>query len=240
MTSTQATRRLIADGCRVLANEGLVFGTLGHISARHGAGMLLRARGPGNLGLQFSRAEEVVPATLTGDRLEESPYRLPVEHPLHGETLRLRPDVNVVVHAHPPAVVACTIAGLPLLPIVGAFDIPAARMAHDGIPTYRRSVLVRTPTIAQQILEAMQDRPVCLLAGHGLIAVGDSVPQAVARAIAVNNLAKLTLQIATTGAPLVPIAEEDYQQLPDLGGGLNDDTVWRHLVARLPTGEVQQ
>jgi 3,4-dihydroxyphthalate decarboxylase len=233
-------RQMIADGCRVLAHEGLVSGTLGHISARHGSGMLLRARGPEDRGLQFSTAEEVVPATLAGEPLDDSPYRLPVEHPLHGETLRWRPEVNAVVHAHPPAVVACTVAGLPLLPIVGAFDIPAARMAHDGIPTYARPVLVRTPEIAQQMLAAMGDRPVCLLAGHGLIAVGDSVPQAVARAIAVNNLAKLSLQIAATGAPLVPIPEEDYRELPDLGGGLNDDTVWRHLLARLPGGKVQR
>jgi 3,4-dihydroxyphthalate decarboxylase len=51
---------------------------------------------------------------------------------------------------------------------------------------------IRTPEIAQQMLEAMGDRPVCLLAGHGLIVLGNSVQQAVTRAIAVNNLAELT------------------------------------------------
>jgi 3,4-dihydroxyphthalate decarboxylase len=68
----------------------------------------------------------------------------------------------------------------------------------------------------------------------------DSVPQAVARAVAVDNLAKLTLQVAATGAPLVPIPEEDYQELPDLGGSLNDDTVWRHLLARLPADGIRR
>jgi ribulose-5-phosphate 4-epimerase/fuculose-1-phosphate aldolase len=42
----ETQRQAVADGCRILAREGLVTATLGHISARAGDGMLLRTRGP--------------------------------------------------------------------------------------------------------------------------------------------------------------------------------------------------
>jgi ribulose-5-phosphate 4-epimerase/fuculose-1-phosphate aldolase len=106
------------------------------------------------------------------------------------------------MHAHPPAVVACTIAGLPLLPIVGAYDIPASRMAHAGIPVFNRSVLIRNAGVAAQMLDVMGEAPACLLAGHGLVVTGSTVAQAVTRAISINDLAKLTLMVAATGEPL--------------------------------------
>jgi ribulose-5-phosphate 4-epimerase/fuculose-1-phosphate aldolase len=228
----ETQRQAVADGCRILAHEGLVTATLGHISARAGAGMLLRTRGPDDRGLQFATADDIKLVPLEAENAEIWPYRIPVEAPLHGETLRRHPGVGAVVHAHPPAVVACTIAGLPLLPIVGAYDIPASRMAHDGIPVFGRSVLIRNAEVATEMLDVMGAAPACLLAGHGLVVVGSTVAQAVTRAISINHLAQLTLMVAATGQPLKAIAEEDFAELPDLGPALNDDSVWRHYLAR--------
>jgi ribulose-5-phosphate 4-epimerase/fuculose-1-phosphate aldolase len=228
----ETQQQAIADGCRILANEGLVTATLGHISARTGDGMLLRTRGPDDRGLQFATAGDIKLVPLDAVQGNVATHRIPVEAPLHGETLRRHPAVGAVVHAHPPAVVACTIAGLPLLPIVGAYDIPAARMAHDGIPVFHRSVLIRNADVAARMLDVMGDAPACLLAGHGLVVTGSSVAQAVTRAISINDLAKLTLMVAATGEPLTAIPEEDFAELPDLGPALNDDPVWRHYLAR--------
>jgi ribulose-5-phosphate 4-epimerase/fuculose-1-phosphate aldolase len=222
----------IADGCRILAREGLVTGTLGHISTRADDGMLLRTRGPDDRGLQFTTADDIKLVPLDAVEGQVGRHRIPIEAPLHGETLRCHPAVGAVVHAHPPAVVACTIAGLPLLPIVGAYDIPASRMAHDGIPVFNRSVLIRNADVAAQMLGVMGEAPVCLLAGHGLVATGSTVAQAMTRAISINHLAQLTLMVAATGEPLKAIAEEDFAELPDLGPGVNDDPVWRHYLAR--------
>jgi hypothetical protein len=48
-----------------------------------------------------------------------------------------RPRAGAVVHAHPRAVLACGIAGLELRPVFGAYNIPAMRLAADGIPSTR-------------------------------------------------------------------------------------------------------
>ena len=48
--------------------------------------------------------------------------------------LRARPEISSVIHIHPPTVVAFTIAGKPLLPIIGAYNPGALRLITDGLP----------------------------------------------------------------------------------------------------------
>jgi 3,4-dihydroxyphthalate decarboxylase len=232
--TTDRLRAEIAEACRILAVEGLVEGILGHVSARVGDDhMLIRCRGPAEHGLLFSTAADVRLVDLDGRGTDLTDgYRVANELPIHGETLRARPDVGAVVHAHPPALVACGIAGLPLRPIIGAFNIPAMRLAHDGVPVYPRSVLIRRPELAREMLAAMGDRPVCLLRGHGVTVTGATVRQAVVRTINLNALAGLTLAVAATGRTTEDIPPEDVAELPDLGSAFNDDAVWRYHAAK--------
>jgi ribulose-5-phosphate 4-epimerase/fuculose-1-phosphate aldolase len=229
-----ALRATIAQACRVLAMEGLVEGTLGHVSARVGADrMLIRCRGADDRGLLFAGDDDVRLTDLSGAM--DGPgdgYRVPNELPIHGELLRARPEVNAVVHAHPPAVLVCGVAGLELRPVFGAYDIPAMRMALEGIPVYPRSVLISRPELAHEMIAAMGDRPVCVLKGHGVTVIGDSVEQAVVRALSLNRLAAVTLEIARSGGRAEPIPAEDVAELPDLGSAFNDLSVWHHHVAK--------
>ncbi|HEX5117460.1 MAG TPA: class II aldolase/adducin family protein [Pseudonocardiaceae bacterium] len=229
-----ALRAEIAQACRILAVEGLVDGILGHVSVRVDSDhMLIRCRGPQEHGLLFTEPADVRLVDLDGHGAELTDgYAVPNELPIHGETLRARPEVNAVVHAHPPAVLACGIAELPLRPVFGAFNIPAMRMAHDGIPTYQRSVLIRRPDLAKEMLAAMGDRPVCVLRGHGITTTGSTVRAAVLRALNLNALASVTLTVATTGRTAADIPEQDVAELPDLGSAFNDDANWRYYVAK--------
>ncbi len=59
-----------------------------------------------------------------------------------------------------------------------------------------------------------------------------AVAEAVTRALAVDSLARTTLAVAATGAPLHPIPVEDIDELPDLGPAFNVSAMWRHLEAR--------
>ncbi|MDG5784991.1 class II aldolase/adducin family protein, partial [Mycolicibacterium fortuitum] len=193
-------RQAIAMACRVLAGRGLADGILGHISARTGENeLLVRCRGPKERGLAHTEANDIRLVDLDGNPAAEgeldSGYTVPNELPLHTELLRRRPDINSVVHAHPPQVVAADLAGLAIRPIVGAFDIPGTRLAADGIPVYPRGVLVRNRELAAEMLDAMGDRPVVLLRGHGLTSAAPTMEQAVLQAICVNTLAGLSLQI---------------------------------------------
>ncbi len=224
--------------------------SFGRVSARVGPGSLLvRGRGPHERGLAFTVVEDVQEVDLDGRRTgaegrgdhagnaRSDGWAAPNELPIHTGILRARPDVTAVVHAHPPAVVAVSAAGLPWLPLVGSYDIPAARLAHDGIPVWPRSALIRRRDLAEQMAGALGDRSVVVLEGHGLVAVGsgdpaEAVATAVTRAPAVDSPARTTLAVAGAGAPLRPVSDEDLAELPDLGASFQVAAMWRHLEAR--------
>jgi ribulose-5-phosphate 4-epimerase/fuculose-1-phosphate aldolase len=147
--------------------------------------------------------------------------------------LRTRPDVHAVVHAHPPAVVAADLAGVAIRPILGAFDIPGAKLAAGGVPVYPSSVLIRDPVRAAEMTAALGDRPVVLLRAHGLTSAGPSVPTAVLQAVSVDTIARMSLSVLGAGGRLVDIPPQDLAELPDLGPGFNEGVAWRHELARL-------
>ncbi len=227
----------VATACRVMAYSGLVEHVLGHISARVSDDeLLLRCRGRRESGLAYTTADDVRLVPLTGSR-DLGDWTAPNEAPIHTEIMRRRPGVTAVVHAHPPAVVALSLTGTALLPIYGAYDIPGARLAADGIPTWDRSVLITNSELAGAMADALNDRPVVILRGHGLVSVAEGPPEiavarAVLQAVAVDTLARTTLAVLSAGGTPRPITDADLAGLPDLGGGFNVDTMWRHLVRR--------
>ncbi|MFC4943621.1 class II aldolase/adducin family protein [Pseudonocardia sp. GCM10023141] len=229
-------RSAIAEACRVMAARGLADGILGHISMRVDAEhLLVRCRGRHERGLAHTVPDDVRLVDLDG-RGEvggDLGYRVPAELPLHVEVLVRRPDVDVVVHAHPFAVVAADLAGHPIRPLLGAYDIPGAHLAAGGVPVHPRSVLIRTRELAAEMVDSMGERPVVVLRGHGLTATGAGPSQAVLRAISVDTLARMTLAVAAAGGVPVAIPASDLAELPDLGSAFNDTVAWRHELSRL-------
>src|SRR5450759_4802624 len=180
----------------------------------------------------FTTPEDIALVELDGNlHPDDPPISLPSELPIHTALLASRPDCAAVVHAHSPAVVACTVAGVPLRPIVGAYDIPAMRLAAGGIPTYRFAGLIRNAERAAGLLEAIGERPVCLLQGHGLATVGQSLAAAMLAAIDVHVLVRLTVTCWQMQRPLIEVDPDDYRDLPVFGPDY-DDQVWRFYTAK--------
>lgn len=229
---------MVARACRLLAYRGLVEDVLGHISLRVASRRaLLRCRGPRERGLRFTLPGDIRLVDFDDGIVDggaERGYSPPNEAPIHVETLRRHPAVRSVVHAHPPAVVVAGLADVPLVAMFGSYDIPAARLAAGGIPVYQRSVLIRSTQTAAQMLDVMDGRPACVLRGHGLVTVGASVGEAVLRALAVDRLSHIALQVvAASGSMPTPIPDDDLAELPDLGSGLNHESAWRFQLASL-------
>jgi len=220
-----------------MAQHRLVDDVLGHLSRRiDDDTLLVRCRGPQERGLRFTTPADIRLVTADGHFVDDGPtdgWSPPAELPIHTSVLAARPDLVSVVHAHPRPIVALTLAGVELQPIVGAFDIPATRLAQAGVPVHPRSVLINNGELAAEMLHSMAHHDVCLLRGHGLVAGGISVAQAVLRAMQLDSLARLTLEVLQAGGEPTPIPDADLAQLPDLGQGFNETLLWRHHVATL-------
>lgn len=243
MTDETALPAIVAQACRMMAERGLVEHVLGHISARVSPDeLLIRCRGPYESGLAATRTEDIkavgIDDPIAGVVRDLDGWTAPNELPIHTEVMRRRPEVTAVVHAHPPAVVRLSLVGAPLLPIYGAYDIPGAKLAANGIPTWPRSILITSADLGRQMAEALGDKPVAVLRGHGLVSAASGEPavavkQAVLQAVAVDALARTTLAVLQAGGQPTAISDEDLAGLPDLGGGFNVETMWRFLARQV-------
>ncbi|PLR83269.1 aldolase [Bacillus canaveralius] len=229
-------REKVALSCRILAMEGLVDETLGHVSARipDTNEMFIRCRGEQEDGVRYTTVEAIRRVNFDGQGDDlQGKYQIPKELPIHGEIMKSRPEVGCVIHAHPPAALICGISDLPLRPIFGAFNIPAMRMALEGIPIFPRSYLVTRSELATPLIEEMGEKNICLMKGHGITATGATVEEATINALNFNTLAKVTLEVSKTGREASVISDEDVAELPDLGTKFNAKWVWRYYVRKL-------
>ena len=181
---------------RAMDAHGLNRGTAGNASLRHGAGFLLTPTGvpPSRMTLR-----DLVTMDMDGKWLCGHPARRPSsEWRFHRDLLSARPEVGAVVHAHPPAAtaLACLRRSIPafhyMVAVAGGDDIRCAPYATFG-----------TQALSDNVIAAMQDRRACLLANHGLIAVGTHAEAALGLALEVEGLAEVYLRALAVGEPVV-------------------------------------
>ena len=231
--------RKVALSCRILAKLGLFKETTGHVSARLGdAHMLIRGRGPKETGLLFTKPGDVIVADLDGrNRDKKAGLKPPNEAVIHGEIYKARRNAGAVVHAHPPSVVLCSMAGIELRPIFGGYDPSSMRLALKGIPVYPSTLTLNTVEQVRAMQQVMGERDVCILRGHGLIVVGPSVEQATITAIKLDTLAKMNLQAASLGkVPSIPDEDIAAFQGRARGGNSSVDALWRYYSEWLIKG----
>ena len=102
----------------------------------------------------------------------------------HRDVFRSRHEVAAIVHTHSPKAtsLACTGRGIPafhyMVAVAGGPDIRCAPYHTFG-----------TQDLSDAAVAALEGRKACLLANHGVIAVGADLPAALALAAEVENLA---------------------------------------------------
>jgi L-fuculose-phosphate aldolase len=92
---------------------------------------------------------------------------------MHLTLYRCRPDIQAVVHAHPPIATALTVAGYGLqMPL-----LPEAVVVLGEVPTVPYQ-LPTTWEFAEAVGEAMRQAAAALLENHGSVAIGASLQAA--------------------------------------------------------------
>lgn len=190
---TSAARAAVVDLCRGLVERGLVVGTAGNVSVRHGDRIAVSPSG-------------IAYATLTPEMvgvhaLDGTPIDVPLpptsELALHA-LVHTRPDARdgeVVLHTHAPASTALStvVDEVPATHYYAAFFGGAIRVAPYA--TYG------SPELAAHVLDALRGRTAALMANHGAVLVAAGVDGALDRAGYLEYVCDVALRALATGLP---------------------------------------
>jgi L-fuculose-phosphate aldolase len=197
---------------RLMWERGYVAATDGNLSARLSADrILVTASG---LSKGFLSADDLVVIRPGGELVSGSGYRGQDQQPsseisMHLEVYRQRPDVNAVVHAHPPLATAFSIAGVSLARCV----IPEVIVALGAIPTAEYAT-PGTAEVPVTIRQAIHDYDAIILAHHGSLTVGSTLWEAYLRLEKVEHTAQITLAAQQLGQ-VHTLSSEAVRKLTD-------------------------
>ncbi len=187
-------RRTIIETCRAMNARGLNQGTSGNVSARVPGGLLIT---PSGLAYEKMRPSDIVFMELDGT-VPPGQARPSSEWRFHRDILAARPEAGAVLHAHPPYATAlsCLRRDIPafhyMVAVAGGDSIRCAGYATFG-----------TAALSRAALRALDGRRACLLANHGMIAVGADLEAALALAVEVETLAAQYWRTLAVGRPVL-------------------------------------
>ncbi len=188
--------------------EKLFAGTSGNLSCYDRDADLIYIT-PGSYPYDLMKPEDIMVIRPDGTIIDGE-HRPSSEWCLHAEIYRSMKNVNAVVHTHSPYATALAVnhRGIPVIliemvPFLGG-DVPLAQFALPG-----------TAEVGRYAVEAMMKdgRNACLMANHGVCAVGGSLPQAHIRATYTEDAARIYSHALASGFPVVLISEEDIQAM---------------------------
>lgn len=184
----------------ILFKEGVVDG-FGHVSVRDGRNpecfLLARSIAPATV-----RARDVMEFGMDGEPLSPRGRKPYLERYIHSEIYRARPDVIAVVHSHSPALIPFGITGTSLKPVfhmsgfLGAAP-PIFEIREAGGPA--TDMLIRDRKLGAALARSLGPASFALMRGHGAVAVGGTLKQAVYRAIYAEANARLQSEAMRLG-----------------------------------------
>lgn len=181
--------------------------------ANHDGNISVRLRGDRLLmtPTAFSKADvddaSLIITDLHGKVLEgrKKPFS---ELELHLAAYRARPEVDVVLHAHPPTATAFGLTGQELAPIAMPEIVVSL---GDSIPTVARA-MPKTPEAVKGVEAAAKKVDAMLLAGNGALTLAPDLNLALLRMELVEHYAKILLASRSLG-PVQPLPPGDIAKL---------------------------
>lgn len=170
---------------------GINQGKAGNVSARLDEGFLVT---PSGLPYEEITADDIVAMGMdgvaNGSRAPSSEWRF------HRDIFVARPEAGAVVHTHAMFATVLACAGMEIPPfhymiaVAGGSTIRCAPYATFG-----------SQALSDHALTALQGRQACLLANHGMIAIGADLREALAMAVEVETLCAQYWRLLQIGKP---------------------------------------
>ncbi len=192
MTELQLRRQIIATALKMNA-LGINRGKSGNVSARWKKGFLVT---PSGLPYEETKPSDIVYVDGAGKAIGKRPPSS--EWRFHFDIYQNAGHAHAIVHTHSSfaTTLACLGKSVPafhyMVAVAGGNSIRCARYATFG-----------TQALSDHAIEALRDRKACLLANHGMIAMGHSLSSALALAVEVEALCEQYWRALQIGDPVL-------------------------------------
>ena len=201
-TETELRTELIATCCK-MNKSGLNQGTSGNVSVRWQDGMLIT---PSGVPYEETEPENICYLDFSTHQFQGR-LKPSSEWRIHRDILTQRDDIHAVVHTHSTYATAMAIQRLDIpahhymVAAAGGSKISCAKYATFG-----------TQELSRQALKALGSLKACLLAHHGVIALGATLAKALWLAQEVEILAKQYYVASHYGPPVI-LPEEEMKKV---------------------------
>ncbi|MBY5827566.1 class II aldolase/adducin family protein [Rhizobium leguminosarum] len=192
----------IAAATRLLVMEGILDYS-GHISARLPGTDRIMIQSATNSRAEVD-PEHILTVSMDGT-VVHGDQRPPLELDLHLEILKVRPDVQAVLHCHMDLALTFTLMkGVQLMPM----RAHAVRWA-SGIPTHPDPGHISTPQQGKDLASTLGPHHAALIRSHGMILVAESISGLFVDAVHFLENAKQHLLVLQAGQTPLPLTEKE-------------------------------
>jgi L-fuculose-phosphate aldolase len=204
MKSERQHRQEIVRIGRMIHDRGYVAATDGNLSVRLSDRRLLVT--PTCMSKGLMKPADLIIVDSEGKKLAGK-RDVSSEIAMHLLIYRLRPDVNAVVHAHPPTATGYAAAGQPLNPallsevVIALEDIPLAEYGTPG-----------TSELCDTLAPLVPRYQAILMSNHGVVTYGADLLTAYMHMETVEHFAKVALVAHILGSQHL-LSEEDMRKL---------------------------
>lgn len=206
------TREQICDICHKMWQLGWVAANDGNVTARLEDGSILAT--PTGISKSFITPEKLLRVNAEGEIIESTlGYKPSSEIKMHLRCYKERPDVNGVVHAHPPTATGYAVANIPL----DQYSMIETVIAIGSIPVTPYGT-PSTHEVPDAISPFLQEHDVVLLQNHGALAVGADALTAYYRMETLELYAKISFTAKLLGGAQ-EISRENIDRLISMREG---------------------
>ncbi len=176
--------------------EKLMAGTSGNMS------VFIPERGymiitPSSYDYEIMEEKDMVVTDLEGNMIEGC-HRPSSEWRMHAEIYKSLPHVRAVVHTHSPYATSFAVNHQEI-PVVLIEMIPFLKGKIE-VSAYAKQ---GSAQVGLNAVEILRRKNACLMANHGVVAVGESVESAYINSVYVEDTAKIYYMALTSGRPVV-------------------------------------
>src|SRR6187397_926062 len=209
MTTESALRADIVEVGRRMYARGYTASNDGNISARLGDDRLVMT--PKSVCKGFMTPDMMCITDLAGKKLQGD-LEPSTEMLMHLEVYRHRPDVQAVVHAHPPTATGFAVAGIPLDRAVLAEVLTT--LGSIPIAEYATPSTRELPEAVRKYIKAHDGM---LLANHGALTVGTDLFSAYYKMETIEHFAKISFVARMLGGERL-LSRQEVERLQGLRG----------------------